>query len=81
MWTPFLEAADDGQEFFVLDIVVTFRRGVFLRVECHWVKDSGVVMFGVDTRGDVVGGVCLYDDRFFGVEVHQNWGRGEGFIE
>ena len=47
-WTPVFEAANNGQEFFVVDVVVTLRWYHALVVECHRVKDSFLIVLGED---------------------------------
>jgi hypothetical protein len=44
--TPTLEAADNGEEFFVVDLIVTFSRVVFFRHECYGVKVAVAVFLG-----------------------------------
>lgn len=41
------------KKFLVVDLIITFRWGVFFGVKCDWAEDSGVLL-GEDSGGDVV---------------------------
>jgi hypothetical protein len=52
--TPFLKAANDGQELFVVDLVITLSGSHLPGEEGHWVQYTIIVLLGQDTSCDIV---------------------------
>jgi hypothetical protein len=44
LWLPFLEGSDNGQEFFIIDVVITLSWLKLLREECDRAKNVTVLL-------------------------------------
>jgi hypothetical protein len=44
--SPFLESLNNSHQLLVINFIVAFGRGVFLRNEGHRVKDSLIIILG-----------------------------------
>ncbi|KAG6867762.1 hypothetical protein C0993_011451 [Termitomyces sp. T159_Od127] len=79
---PLLEGFDNGEELLVVDVVVELHGDHQAGVESNGPElvIAGVLLQEYTGNG-VVGGVAFEDNGERGVEVAEDGGRGEGFLE
>jgi hypothetical protein len=78
--SPDLECFKDGQEFFVVGVVVQFGDAQGSGMECNGVNMSTQRNSGKDCSYSVVGGVRFNDNRSTEDEMGQDGSRGECFL-
>ncbi|KAG6899729.1 hypothetical protein C0993_007459 [Termitomyces sp. T159_Od127] len=80
--SPLLEGFDNGEELLVIDVIVELHRDHQAGVESNGPEliTTRVLLQEYISDG-VVEGVALEDNEEGGVEVAEDGGRGEGFLE
>ncbi|EIW57200.1 uncharacterized protein TRAVEDRAFT_126041, partial [Trametes versicolor FP-101664 SS1] len=78
---PVLQSSHDGQQFSVVDLVVSLCLRHGFRPECDWVPESVLELLQKDPSGGVSRGVYLDSRRAVWFPGHQHRLRGEGFFE
>ncbi|KIK76502.1 hypothetical protein PAXRUDRAFT_169742, partial [Paxillus rubicundulus Ve08.2h10] len=78
---PGAECFVDGEEFFVMSVIVEFQSSEGPGVECDWVEFIIWAVDGKDASDGVVGDVSLNDDRGTRHPMSQNGSRGEGIFK
>jgi hypothetical protein len=75
---PLFQRFHYGEEFFVSDVVVDFRREHLARVEINRIKNSVIVVLREYSGDGKVGSVGLDDTRFRKIVVTEDRSGGEG---
>ena len=69
---PFLEAADYGQEFFVIDLIIIFGNRMLLREEGNGVENAIVIILRHHSSRNIVGSIGFQDNISGLVEQFQD---------
>ena len=79
---PYFECFENGEQFFVMDIVVELRWGKSLRVKGNWMDFTiGWKYGGKDGSEGIVQGIYFNDKWRAWNTVGQDWHSGEGFLQ
>ncbi|KIK76177.1 hypothetical protein PAXRUDRAFT_170675, partial [Paxillus rubicundulus Ve08.2h10] len=78
---PRVECFVNGEEFFVMDVIVELQSGVGLGVEHDWAEFVIWAADGKDAGDSIVRGVSLNNDRGIRHPMSQDWSRGEGIFQ
>ena len=79
--SPFLKAANDCHEFFIVNLIVAFSGAMFPQEERDWVENIVIVVLGKNSSGNVVGSICFNNTLLFWIEVPEDRGQGERVLE
>ncbi|KIK78856.1 hypothetical protein PAXRUDRAFT_162881, partial [Paxillus rubicundulus Ve08.2h10] len=78
---PGVECFMDGEEFFVMGVIVEFQSGEGPGVECNQAEFVIRAVDGKDAHDGIVGGASLNDDRGVRHPMSQNRSGGEGIFQ
>ena len=75
--SPDMESLKDCEQFFIMGVIIEFRRTEGAGMESHRVDFTGIGLDGKDGTQSIIRGISFYDDRFIGDPVGQDRCRGK----